>query len=181
MSEQAVARNWRAMIRVGHDFYHCWRQALLEELGVEKTEELSLRFWQKVANVTAGAYARAASGEMDLEGLVRVMARSSEIMGEQVRVERHGEDVLLIHEACPWTASYRAYGGGNCRPGCDCWFREVAAAVVPGCSVRTESSLPGGDRECVRRFSLDPGGGSTQPAGDGPGSSGSASADGSPA
>jgi len=155
MTEEALIKNWRGMIVVGHDFFHCWRQVLLEEVGGGKTEELVLKFWQKVANVTAQAYMHAGMVEKrDLESLVRVMARSSEIMGEKVHVERDGEDFLLVHEACPWTDSYRKYGGGNCQPGCDCWFREVAKAVIPGCSVLTEASIPGGDRQCVRRFSL---------------------------
>jgi len=147
------------MIRVGHDFFHCWRLVLADDLGPQKTGELTLRFWDKVAEATARAYARggaAAAGENDLEGLVRLMARSSEIMGERVRVEADGDDFLLIHEACPWTDSYREYGGGNCQPGCDRWFVKVAAAVLPGCRVRTERSIPAGGGECVRRFSPGP-------------------------
>lgn len=155
MGEEAVAKNWRAMIKVGHDFYHCWRQVLLEELGPGKTEDLTLRFWEKVADVTAKAYAKAKVLEKGgLEGLVRAMVRSSEIMGETVHLERDGEDFLLVHDACPWADSHREYGGGNCQPGCDRWFMETVRILMPDCTVVTESSIPGGQGKCVRRFSI---------------------------
>ena len=158
MMQEAVVKSWRAMIKVSHDFFHCWRQVLLEELGDEKTEELTLRFWEKVAEATARAYAAAGAAEKGgLEGLVRAIARSSEIMGETVQVGKDGQDFLLVHLACPWTDSYRDYGGGNCQPGCDRWFIETARALIPECTVVTESSLPAGQGKCVRRFSLKPG------------------------
>ncbi|MGB9905312.1 MAG: hypothetical protein ACPLQO_11705, partial [Desulfotomaculales bacterium] len=120
-------------------------------------EELTLRFWEKVAEATARAYAAAGVVEKGgLEGLVRAIARSSEIMGETVQVERDGRDFLLIHTACPWVDSYRAYGGGNCQPGCDRWFVETARALLPECTVVTESSIPAGQGKCVRRFSGKP-------------------------
>ena len=82
---------------------------------------------------------------------------ASEVMGETAHLERDGDDVLLVHTACPWQDSFRASGiPDQCQAGCDNWFGTTAASISPRIKVVTESALPAGDRSCTRRFSRTP-------------------------
>ena len=150
-----LSRNWRAMILVAHDFFHCWRRAVQEEYGEEAAAALTERFWDSVGRRTGELYlTKGGVAPGDVEAVVRAIARSSEMMGETVRVEQDGpDDWLLIHEGCPWIESYRQYGApGQCVPGCHTWFAAALAVAAPGFTVTTESSLARGDAACVRRF-----------------------------
>lgn len=152
-SLKKLERDWRTMILIAHNFFHCWRQAVYERYGEGAMEELTLRFWELVGGNTAAQYARANIDGRDLERLAGAAARSSEIMGETVRVERDGEAWLLIHDACPWIESYRKAGfEGKCGPGCHRWFEASARGLSPDLAVDTLSCLGDGDQHCVRRF-----------------------------
>lgn len=150
---QKLDRNWKTMILIAHDFFHNWRQAVCERYGEEVMEELTLRFWELVGKNTAAQYARAKIDGRDVERVARATARSSEIMGETVRVERDGEAWLLLHDACPWIDSYRRAGfDGKCRPGCHRWFQAAVQGLSPDLTVDTLASLADGDKQCIRRF-----------------------------
>jgi hypothetical protein len=144
------------MIRIAHDFFHVWRQVVVVRLGDEMAGELELAFWERVGLNTAQAYlASKATVSRDVETIIQALAKSSRIMGEEVRVEREGKDWLLVHEACPWPASYkRFHGDENCRPGCDRWFKTTVAHLNSCLEVYTEASIPDGYGKCVRRFRL---------------------------
>ena len=91
----------------------------------------------------------------ELEKLVRSLVRASEVMGEEAHLTREGDDVLLVHTACPWMDSFRATGAANqCQASCDHWFQTTAKTISPKIRVVTESALPAGDASCTRRFSL---------------------------
>ncbi|MDA8335866.1 MAG: L-2-amino-thiazoline-4-carboxylic acid hydrolase [Peptococcaceae bacterium] len=146
-----MEKQWRGMIRVSHDFFHRWRQAVLEGEGEEKAREMELRFWELVGQGTADAYRRL--NPASLGAIVDLMARSSRIMGEEVTTRKSGDECFLVHTGCPWPESYRAAGlGGSCRPGCDRWFAATLANLDAGYAVETLSSLADGDTTCTRRF-----------------------------
>ena len=146
-----MEKEWRGMIRVSHDFFHRWRQAVVESVGEEKAREMELRFWELVGEGTAEAYRRL--NPASLGAIVDLMARSSLMMGEEVTTRTDGADCFLVHTGCPWPQSYRASGlGGSCRPGCDRWFAATVAKVDPRYGVETLSSLADGDNTCTRRF-----------------------------
>lgn len=148
-----IERDWKVMIKVSHDFFHCWRKAVLEKYGEEETEKLVLRFWELVGENTAKSYLNAKIDPGDLNQVVKGAARSSQIMGEKVRVEKVGDDYLLIHDECPWIKSYKEAGApGKCQPGCDRWFEATVSAMSPNLGVETISSLASGAQNCVRRF-----------------------------
>ncbi|MCL6449620.1 MAG: hypothetical protein K6U04_16050 [Armatimonadetes bacterium] len=100
MSETEIkdlGRSLRAMIWVAHDFFHCWRRAVQEKYGEEAAAALTERFWKIVGRRTGELYlTKAGVAPGDMEAVVRAIARSSEIMGETVRVEKDGSDWLLI-------------------------------------------------------------------------------------
>lgn len=153
-SKDEAERYWRQMVRIAHDFFHTWRQVVAARLGEETARELELAFWEQVGLNTAQAYlANKAAVSEDMETIIQALAKSSRIMGEEVRVEREGEDWLLVHEACPWPASYRRFHQHeNCRPGCDHWFKTTVARLNPCLEVHTEASIPDGHGRCVRRL-----------------------------
>ena len=147
-------RNWKVMVKISHLFFHFWRQAVLEKYGTEETDKLILNFWEKMGANTANSYLKIAKIDPDnLEQVAGGAARSSEIMGEKVTVEKDGDAYLLIHHECPWIESYREAGAtGMCKTGCDRWFAATVAAMSPGLGVETLSSLAAGDDKCVRKF-----------------------------
>lgn len=149
-----LERDWKTMILIAHDFFHAWRRVVAEKYGEAEMEELTEKFWELVGRNTANQYRT--KGKIDagsVEQIVRAVARSSEIMGETVRVEREGEAWLLIHEACPWIETYRRAGyPGRCQRGCDRWFSTTVAELTPEVVVETTSCLAAGDGRCVRRF-----------------------------
>lgn len=148
-----LERDWKTMIMISHDFFHNWRQAVYEKYGEEAMEELTLRFWELVGGNTAAQYARAKIDGRDVERVARAAARSSEIMGETVRVEPDGDAWLLLHDDCPWIDSYRRAGfEGKCRPGCHRWFESAVKGLSPDLGVDTLACLADGDKQCVRRF-----------------------------
>ena len=148
-------RDWRTMILIAHDFFHCWRQAVCEKYGESQMEELTLRFWDLVGKNTAAQYSKGKIDPLDLERVAMGAARSSEIMGETVKVRNEGDAWLLIHDACPWIESYKRAGfEGKCRPGCDRWFAETVRTLSPRLGVDTLACLGDGDDQCVRKFYL---------------------------
>lgn len=150
---QKLEREWKTMVKIAHDFFHNWRQAVCEKYGDQDLEELTLRFWELVGKNTAAQYARAGIDGCDVERIARAAGRSSEIMGETVRVEPDGEAWLLLHDACPWIDSYRKAGfEGKCGPGCQRWFEATVKGLSPDLAVDTLACLAEGDKQCVRRF-----------------------------
>ena len=149
-----IQRNWRAMIKISHLFFHCWRQAVLDKYGEKETDRLVLNFWEKVGLNTASSYLNIAKINPDnLEQVVMGAARSSNIMGEHVSVEKDGDAYLLVHHECPWIDSYKEAGApGKCQDGCDRWFTATAAAMSPKLGVETLTCLAAGDNTCTRRF-----------------------------
>lgn len=148
-----LERDWKTMILIAHDFFHSWRQVLYRQYGESVTEELTLGFWEQVGKKTAAQYARGKIDPQNVEQVARGAARSSEIMGETVSVRQDGEAWLLIHDACPWTDTYKKAGfEGKCRPGCDRWFESTVRALSPGLAVETLACLASGDNQCVRKF-----------------------------
>lgn len=146
-------RDWQSMIRITHDFFHGWRRTVAEAFGEDKAMELELRFYESVGAGTARMFADRGGRPEDVEKLVFSLVRASEVMGEKARMERDGGDWLLIHEACPWPATFRANGVPHtCQASCDHWFRTTARSVSPTLDVVTESALPAGDATCTRRF-----------------------------
>lgn len=151
---ERMERNWRSMIRITHDFFHCWRRAVEEKLGKEAADEVQMRFWELVGVGTGNMYLERGGGPEDLEQLAFTMLRASQVMGETARAAQDGGDTLLVHDACPWMDSFRDYGAENaCQPGCDAWFQATMRTISPKVSVVTESALPAGDATCTRRFS----------------------------
>ena len=133
-----LERDWRSMIFISHDFFHRWRMVLEEKFGAEETLALVDRFWESVGEGTA----------------VNAFVRASLVMGESARSAKEGNDVLLIHDACPWIGSYKDYGApGQCQAGCDKWFETALKAISSDFSVQTDSCLAAGESTCTRRYS----------------------------
>lgn len=148
-------KEWEAMVRIAHDFFLNWRRAVAELHGERAARAAELRAWERVAEGTASAHRARGAAPQDIEALAASIARVSGVMRETAHVERDGADRLVVHTACPWPASYRAYGAGaTCQAGCDHWFRESARGVSPAIRVVTESAIPAGDAVCTRRFSI---------------------------
>lgn len=151
--DQNIERDWKTMIKISHDFFHCWRKAVLEKYGEKEAEQLVLRFWELVGDNTAKSYLKAKIDTNDPKKVALAAARSSQIMGENVHVEEKGEAYLLVHDDCPWIGSYRAAGApGKCQPGCDRWFEATVSALSPNLGLENQSSLANGAEKCVRRF-----------------------------
>lgn len=149
-----LEKDWRSMILISHDMFHCWRQVVEEKLGPEGASELIDRFWELVGQGTGKAYLKRGRDTGDLEQIVGAMVRVSLTMGEKARMAQDGDDVLLIHEACPWIDSFRNYGAeGQCQAGCDRWFTKSIETISPELAVKTESCLAAGDSSCTRRYS----------------------------
>jgi len=150
-----VERDWRTMILIAHDFFHCWRNLVRGKYGDSAAEELTLKFWEEIGKNTAQQYIiKGRIDPEDVEQVVNAVARSSGIMGETVRVEKDGDAFLLIHDACPWIDSYvRAGSAGQCQKGCDRWFAATLSQLSPRLMVKTLSCLAAGDAQCLRRFS----------------------------
>ena len=147
-------RDWRSMISISHDFFHRWRMVLEERFGTEETAALVDRFWEAVGVGTAESYLKRGKDAGDLEQIVNAFVKASLIMGENARAVKEGNDVLLIHEACPWISSFENYGApGQCQTGCDKWFETALKNISGDFSVRTESCLAAGDSACARRYS----------------------------
>lgn len=116
-----------------------------------------VRFWELVGQGTADVYLSKQKDPNNVEDIVVSLARASEVMGETVRIDKDGEAVLLIHDACPWIDSYRNYGApGECQSGCDRWFGATAEGISPNLRVETTSCLAAGDSTCTRRFNRIP-------------------------
>lgn len=149
-----MERDWRSMIFISHDFFHRWRMVLQERFGAEETADLVNRFWESVGEGTAKSYLQRGRDPGDLELIVNSFVKASLVMGESARSATDGNDVLLIHEACPWTASFQEYGAsGQCQAGCDKWFEKALTDISGDFLVRTDSCLANGDSTCTRRFS----------------------------
>ncbi|AGL00654.1 L-2-amino-thiazoline-4-carboxylic acid hydrolase [Desulfoscipio gibsoniae] len=151
--QQKLERDWKTMIVISHDFFHSWRRAVSEKYGDAAMEQLTYRFWELIGQNTAAQYKKGKVDSASAEQLARAVARSSEIMGETVRVEQEGDAWLLIHDACPWIKSYQQAGyPGQCRSGCDKWFSATVAELASGIAVETTACLADGDKWCIRKF-----------------------------
>lgn len=147
-------RDWQSMQRICHDFFHGWRRVVADHLGEEKAKELEVEFYGRIGQNTGAMYLQRGGNADDLERIVFTLVRASEVMGEAAHLARDGDDVLLVHTACPWQDSFRANHIANqCQAGCDNWFRTTAASISTRIKVVTESALPAGDGTCTRRFS----------------------------
>ncbi|AGL00632.1 L-2-amino-thiazoline-4-carboxylic acid hydrolase [Desulfoscipio gibsoniae] len=150
-----LQRNWKNMILISHGFFHCWRQTVEETIGQQEAKKLVQRFWELVGQGTAEAYLKKNRDPDSVEDVVQAFARASEVMGETVRVEKDGEAVLLVHDACPWIDSYRDYGSpGQCQLGCDRWFGAAVEGISPRLRVETTACQAAGDQTCARRFTF---------------------------
>lgn len=149
-----LEKEWRSMIIISHDIFHCWRQVVEEKFGVETASELVNLFWERVGEGTGKVYLKRGRDTRDLEQIVGAMVRVSHTMGENARMTRDGNDYLLIHDFCPWIDSFRDYGAEDqCQAGCDRWFIKSTETISPEITVKTESCLAAGDRSCIRRYS----------------------------
>jgi hypothetical protein len=149
-----LERDWRSMISISHDFFHRWRMVLEEKFGAEETAALVDRFWESVGEGTGESYLKRGRNTEDLEQIVNAFVRASLVMGERARSAKDGNDVLLIHDACPWIGSYQDYrASGQCQAGCDKWFETALKTISQDFSVRTDSCLAAGDSTCTRRYS----------------------------
>lgn len=148
-------RDWESMIRINHDFFHCWRRAAEEKLSPQDAEALVMRFWELVGIGTGEMYLARGGKPEDLQQLAFTMMRASHVMGETAHMEMEDNASVLVHTACPWMDSFRETGAANqCQAGCDHWFQTTIATISPKVRVVTESALPAGDKTCTRRFSL---------------------------
>lgn len=148
-------RDWQAMIRITHDFFHCWREAVEEKLGKQEANEVQLRFWELVGIGTGKMYLERGGAPDDVTKVAFTMLRASEVMGETARMETTPDASLLVHEACPWMDSFRERGAANeCQAGCDRWFQATVQAISPNLQVVTEAALPAGNATCTRRFTV---------------------------
>lgn len=93
-------------------------------------------------------YTRACAGEATLPERVRRLAALREAEGYMARVERDGEDWLLIEDHCPICAAAQTCQG-FCRAELQV-FREVLGAQA---RVEREEHLLAGARRCVYRVS----------------------------
>lgn len=149
-----LEKDWRSMIYISHDFFHRWRIVLEEKFGTEETSALVNRFWELVGEGTAESYLKRGRDTGDLEQIVNAFVRASLVMGESARSQKDGNDVLLIHDDCPWIDSFKDYGApGQCQAGCDTWFETALHRITNDFSVQTESCLAAGDSTCTRRYS----------------------------
>lgn len=147
-------RDWQSMQRICHDFFHGWRQAVQDRYGVEAAKTLELDFYGRVGEGSGKMFLDRGGKPQELEKLVRSLVRASEVMGESAHMACEGNDILLVHTACPWLNSFRDTGASNqCQAGCDHWFKTTARTVSANIRVVTESALPAGDATCTRRFS----------------------------
>lgn len=149
-----VERKWRYMIPVAHQFYIYSRKAAEELMGPEGADKFIERFWRTSGNDTARMYLELGKLDPnDLFGLVKAVARSSEIMGEDAEAKQEGNRAYVIHHDCPWPKSYKTNGlPESCQCGCDIWFQTVASTVSSRLRVRTTRSIPAGEGICVREF-----------------------------
>ncbi|MDA8235306.1 MAG: L-2-amino-thiazoline-4-carboxylic acid hydrolase [Clostridia bacterium] len=154
ISPEKMARNWKSMIMISHDFFHRWRQVAEESLGKQETQKMINSFWEKVGRSTAESYLGKNRDPENVEEVVQAFARASEVMGEKVKVVQDDRFVLLIHDECPWIDSFKNYGApGECQEGCDSWFKSAVQGISPNLKVETTSCLASGESTCTRRFS----------------------------
>lgn len=149
-----LERDWRSMISISHDFFHRWRKVVEERLGPEESMKLADSFWESVGESTANSYLNRGKDTNDLDQIVDAFVKASLVMGESARMAKDGDDVLLIHDACPWVDSFKNYGApGQCTAGCDKWFEGALKKISDNFSVKTECYIPAGGQTCTRRFS----------------------------
>ncbi|MBN8477095.1 L-2-amino-thiazoline-4-carboxylic acid hydrolase [Sulfuritalea sp.] len=148
-------RDWESMQRICHDFFHGWRQTVMDRFGPDVAKELELSFYGRIGEGTARTFLERGGTPDDLAKLVRSLVRASEVMGEAAHLVIEEKDVLLVHAACPWMDSFRATDAPNqCQASCDHWFQSTAKSISPRIKVLTESALPAGGASCTRRFSF---------------------------
>lgn len=148
-------RDWESMIRINHDFFHCWRRAAEEKLDPAAAHDVLMRFWELVGIGTGQMYLERGGKPDNLEQIAFTMMRASHVMGESAHMALEGDASVLVHTACPWMDSFRDTGAPNqCQAGCDHWFQTTLRTISPNLRVTTESALPAGDTTCTRRFSL---------------------------
>lgn len=149
-----LERDWRSMIFISHDFFHRWRQVLEQKYGAEESMKLANSFWELVGESTADSYLNRGKDTNNLDQIVDAFVKASLVMGESARMAKDGDDVLLIHDACPWVDSFKNYGApGQCTAGCDEWFKSAIKKISDDFSVKTECYIPLGGKTCTRRFS----------------------------
>lgn len=148
-------RDWESMIRINHDFFHCWRRAAEEKLSAQDANDVLMRFWEMVGEGTGQMYLARGGKPDDLEQLAFTMMRASHVMGESAHMAVEEDSSVLVHTACPWMDSFSETGAENgCQAGCDHWFQTTVRTISPNVQVVTESALPAGDATCTRRFSI---------------------------
>lgn len=149
-----LARDWRIMVFISHDFFHHWRKVIEDKLGFDESMKLAESFWKSIGENTADRYLEQGKDPNDLEQIVGNFLKASLVMGEDARLVKDGDDFLLIHDACPWVDSFKNYGTpGQCPAGCDKWFEGAIGKMSGDFSVKTECWIPAGGTTCTRRFS----------------------------
>ena len=145
-----LKRDWQAMIKVSHDFFHAWRQMMEEEVDDRRARFLTERFWEKIAISNAEMYR---GDKTDISKILRFMARMSDVMGETVTTDSKNGESYLIHIACPWIDSFKEYEAKNrCQAGCDCWFETTLKLINPDLKMQTLDCLTEGGKGCIRKF-----------------------------
>jgi hypothetical protein len=151
-----IERNWRSSVAISHGFYYAWLRTVRELYPAADPVELSVRFYEHVAEQTARLY----KDKLGLKGddalaLAKAFARSSEVMLERVVAEGSSDSATITHIECPWWPEHsRATGGYSCQPGCDAWFKATASLLSKDAKIETLASKPSGDDVCKRRISF---------------------------
>jgi predicted ArsR family transcriptional regulator len=146
-------RDLKAMWNICRDFFYKWRESVSESFGEEKASELVKKFWEKVGEGTAVLYKEHGINPDNLEDIARAIARSSEIMGEKVEIEKGDGWVVVRHLKCPWWDWARRFGlEEEDKEGCDVWFRATVSNLNPKAKVETVKSFVSGDGMCERRI-----------------------------
>ncbi len=153
-----LEQKFKTMCSINRAAHFEWRQAFVEMYPDVDPLEAVLKYWSIVGKDTARAYLKNLdAGRNVAEQLGRMFVDSSLAMGEDAGLEVSGDEVWVIHAACPWYEWHKRYDAlHEDQPGCDHWFQTVVAAVNEKLGTRIEvktvSSLPNGDPCCKRVF-----------------------------
>lgn len=137
-----------------------WRQAIMDMFPDENIMELVLKYWEIVGHDTAKAYLKKIDKDQPIAPqIAKMIVNSSLAMGESAEMsEEYNGNIQLIHSACPWYDWHQKHNALNeDQPGCDRWFQTIVNDINhelgSQVEVKTTSSLPAGDRNCLRIFS----------------------------
>ena len=126
-------KRWKRLLNICMDYYHTWREVIVEEFGTDKAKELEVKWGKRLGEKTADIYKRVRWPATNLMSLAKALVISMRILNEDCEaVMDDANSVRIVHYHCPEHDEYAKRGLlGGCIDKCLAWFEATVKSINP--------------------------------------------------